>query len=167
MKPGVKRGIAILASVTVLAVVLTGVLVWRLSGTTGSDLPEISAFTHGKQVRVGPYFYCEPKTNGVCESPGTIGSLVVNDRDVVQLSVPPAIADGWWELRQDYGDQTPPRIAEYLPGRNQLAVTIPTVDPERGRLAGIAVQLKTLAMDENGNELEWRHAEWSVATEWQ
>ncbi|MET0455133.1 MAG: DUF2771 domain-containing protein [Mycobacterium sp.] len=161
-----KRVIAILASVALLGAIATGVLVWQLSRTPTSELPEISAYTRGQLVRVGPYFYCQPRTNGACESPGTIGHLVVNDRDAVQLSLPPAIARSWWELRQDYGEQTPPKITEYLPGSDRLAVTIATTDPERGRLAGIAVQLKTLAVDESGTELEWRHAEWSVSTEW-
>ncbi len=47
-----------------------------------------------------------------------------------------------------------------------LAVTIPTVDPHRGRLIGIAVQLPTLVRDEEGNEFPSPHAEWSVRTVW-
>ena len=47
-----------------------------------------------------------------------------------------------------------------------LAVTIPTVDPHRGRLFGLAVQLPTLVRDEAGNEFPVPHAEWSVRTVW-
>ena len=48
----------------------------------------------------------------------------------------------------------------------RLAVTIPTVDPQRGRLKGIAVQLLTLGIDRNGELREVPHAEWSVRTVW-
>ena len=58
-----------------------------------------------------------------------------------------------------------PGVEEFRPD-TKLAVTIPTVDPHRGRLTGIAVQLPTLVRDENGNEFPWPHAEWSVATVW-
>ena len=43
---------------------------------------------------------------------------------------------------------------------------IPTVDPDRGRLFGLAVQLPTLVRDEAGNEFPVPHAEWSVRTVW-
>ena len=52
-------------------------------------------------------------------------------------------------------------VEEFRPN-TQLAVTIPTVDPRRGRLTGIAVQLPTLVRDEQNNEFPWPHAEWSV-----
>ena len=45
-------------------------------------------------------------------------------------------------------------------------MTIPTVDAQRGRLTGIAVQLPTLVRDEAGNEFPVPHAEWSVRTVW-
>ena len=46
-------------------------------------------------------------------------------------------------------------------------MTIPTVDPQRGRLTGIVVQLPTLVRDEQGNEFRaLPHAEWSVRTVW-
>ena len=161
-----KRVVAMLVAVVVVTTGLTGLLVWHLSRTPTSQTPEISAYTRGQLVRIGPYFYCQPRNAEDCQSAGTVGRLTVTDRDPVQLSLPPAIARSWWELRQDYGDRTPAKITEFLPGSDKLAVTVPTSDPERGRLAGIAVQLKTLVVDQNGTELEWRHAEWSVETVW-
>ncbi|MET0474875.1 MAG: DUF2771 domain-containing protein [Mycobacterium sp.] len=159
-----KRVVVVLASVALLASLATAGLIWLLSRTPTPKYPEISAYSRGQLVRIGPYFFCQPRNSGECDTPGTVGQLTVDDRDPVQLSLPPAIARSWWELRRDYGPQAPPQITEYLPGSDQLAVTIPTSDPARGRLAGITVQLKTLAVDQDGNELEWRHAEWSVAT---
>ncbi|MDQ1319027.1 MAG: hypothetical protein QG655_270, partial [Actinomycetota bacterium] len=47
-----------------------------------------------------------------------------------------------------------------------LAVTIPTVDPFRGRLMGIVVQLMTLVRDENEDLFDLPHAEWSVRLDW-
>ena len=49
---------------------------------------------------------------------------------------------------------------------SRLAVTIPTVDPQRGRLTGIAVQLMTLVVDQAGELHGAPHAEWSVRTVW-
>jgi hypothetical protein len=45
---------------------------------------------------------------------------------------------------------------------SRLAVTIPTVDPQRGRLTGIVVQLLTLVVDPTGELRDTPHAEWSV-----
>jgi hypothetical protein len=49
----------------------------------------------------------------------------------------------------------------FRPG-TRLAVTIPTVDPQRGRLTGIVVQLLTLVVDPSGELRDAAHAEWSV-----
>jgi hypothetical protein len=46
-------------------------------------------------------------------------------------------------------------------------VTIPTVDPQRGRLAGVVVQLMTLVQDQEGELHDVPHAEWSVRLAWQ
>jgi len=40
------------------------------------------------------------------------------------------------------------------------------VDPLRGRLTGVAVQLLTLVLTQNGELHELPHAEWSVRTVW-
>ena len=44
----------------------------------------------------------------------------------------------------------------------RFAVTIPSVDPQRGRLTGIVVQLLTLVVDASGELRDVPHAEWSV-----
>jgi hypothetical protein len=49
----------------------------------------------------------------------------------------------------------------FRPG-TRLAVTIPPVDPQRGRLTGIVVQLLTLVVDPSGELRDAPHAEWSV-----
>ncbi len=87
----------------------------------------------------------------------------VTGRFPVQLSVPSAIARAPWVLLRAYEDDDV--IEEFRPGA-RLAVTIPTVDPLRGRLTGVAVQLPTLVRDEAGNEFPVPHAEWSVRTVW-
>ena len=46
-------------------------------------------------------------------------------------------------------------VEEFRPD-STLAVTIPTVDPQRGKLTGFAVQLPTLVRDEAGNEFPCR-----------
>jgi hypothetical protein len=154
----VKRVVAVLALVAVLASSATAALIWQLTRTPGPKHPEISAYTHGQLVRIGPYRYCDVLKITECDIPETIGELNVTSRDPVQLSVPPAIARAPWVLIL-------PAVDEFRPD-TKLAVTIPTVDPRRGRLTGIAVQLPTLVRDEQNNEFPWPHAEWSVATVW-
>lgn len=158
-----KRIVALLATVAVLASAATGLLIWRLTRTPGPKHPEISAYSHGQLVRVGPYRYCDVLKVTDCETPRTVGELVVTSRDPVQLSVPSAIARAPWMLIRAYQDSD--SVEEFRPG-TQLAVTIPTVDPHRGKLTGIAVQLPTLVRDAENNEHPWAHAEWSVRTVW-
>jgi hypothetical protein len=161
----VKRVAAVLALVAVLASSVTAALIWQLARTPVPKHPEISAYTHGQLVRVGPYRYCDVFKITECDIPETVGELVVTSRDPVQLSVPPAIARAPWVLIRAYEGDSRPAVDEFRPD-TRLAVTIPTVDPHRGRLTGIAVQLPTLVRDEQNNEFPWPHAEWSVATVW-
>ena len=158
-----KRVVAALAIVAIVASVLTGVLVWRLTKEPRPDHPEISAYSDGQLVRVGPYRYCEVLNPTNCDTPKTDGELRVDPRHAVQLSVPAEIARAPWVLVRSYegGDA----VDEFRP-ETKLAVTIPTVDPHHGRLFGIAVQLPTLVRDEAGNEFPVPHAEWSVRTIW-
>jgi len=159
----VKRLVAALAVVVVVASALTGVLIWRLAQNPQPEHPEISAYSHGQLVRVGPYRFCEVLNPTDCETPRTDGELTVGPRHPVQLSVPPAIARAPWILVRSY--EGADVVEEFRPD-TKLAVTIPTVDPHRGRLFGIAVQLPTLVRDEAGNEFPVPHAEWSVRTVW-
>jgi hypothetical protein len=161
----VKRVVAALAVVVLVASVLTGVLIWRLTRDTSPQHPEISAYSHGHLTRVGPYRYCEVLDLNNCQTPETVGELGVDARFPVQLSVPPAISRAPWVLLRAYEDSDAPVVEEFRPG-SRLAVTIPTVDPHHGKLTGVAVQLPTLVRDETGNEFPLPHAEWSVRTVW-
>lgn len=154
--------LAVLAAVVALATAGTGLLIWRLSDDGSPKYPEISAFSHRHLVRVGPYRYCEVLNPTKCEVFTEQGELPVTERDAVQLSVPPAIARAPWVLLRQYegGDV----IEEFRPD-TQLAVTIPTVDPRRGKLTGLAVLLPTL-IRVGGEEVPAPHAEWSVRTVW-
>jgi hypothetical protein len=60
-----------------------------------------------------------------------------------------------------YEDPVNTTTTMFRPG-TRLAVTIPTVDPQRGRLTGIVVQLLTLVVDPSGELRDAPHAEWSV-----
>lgn len=155
---------AVLVSVAVLASAATALLIWQLTRTPPPEHPEISAYTHGQLVRVGPYRYCDVLKVTNCEIPRTVGELNVSSRDPVQLSVPAAIGRAPWILLRAY-ENSDSAVEEFRPG-TQLAVTIPTVDPHRGRLTGIAVQLPTLVRDAQNNEFPWPHAEWSVRAVW-
>ncbi len=159
-----KRVIAVLATVALLASIGTGVLVWRITSAQGPQLPKISAYSHGNLTRVGPYRFCQVLNPTDCTVPAAQGELPVTGLYPVQLSVPSEIGRAPWVLLRAFEDGD--RLDEFRPG-TRLAVTIPTVDPTLGRLTGIAVQLPTLVRDELGNEFPVPHAEWSVRTEWQ
>lgn len=161
-----KRAVALLAVVVLLSTAGTGVLVWQLSKDHGPRYPEISAFSHGTTVRVGPYFYCDVVNLDACENPETTGELTVTSRNPVQLSVDPAIAKAPWLLLRTYEDADAPVAQEFRPGAAQ-AIAVPSVDALYGKLTGIVVQLPTLVRDEAGNEFPLPHAEWSVRTVWE
>ena len=160
-----KRALTLLAVVVLLSTAGTGVLVWQLSKDNGPRYPEISAFSHGTTVRVGPYFYCDVVNLDACENPETTGELKVTSRGPVQLAVDPPIADAPWLLLRTYEDAEAPVAQEFRPGAAQ-AITVPSVDALYGKLTGIVVQLPTLVRDEAGNEFPLPHAEWSVRTIW-
>jgi hypothetical protein len=159
----VNRVLAALAVVVLVTSVLTGLLIWRLAEQPRPEHPEISAYSDGQLVRVGPYRFCEVLNPTDCETPRTDGELTVDPRHPVQLSVPASIAGAPWILVRSY--ESADIVDEFRPD-TKLAVTIPTVDPHRGRLFGVAVQLPTLVRDEAGNEFPVPHAEWSVRTVW-
>ena len=79
----------------------------------------------------------------------------------MQLSVPEAISRAPWRLLQVYEDPTNTTSTLFRPN-SRLAVTLPTVDPQRGQLTGIVVQLLTLVVDPSGELRDVPHAEWSV-----
>jgi hypothetical protein len=155
----------LLVVVVVVASAGAGVGAWMLTRDTGSRLPEISAYSRGHTVRIGPYVYCNVVNLNECQSPQNQGQLSVTDRYPVQLSVPTAIGRAPWRLLRVYEDERNSTTTIYRPN-TELAVTIPTVDPQRGRLTGVVVQLLTLVQDPNGELRDAPHAEWSVRLLW-
>ncbi|EFG75333.1 hypothetical protein HMPREF0591_4699 [Mycobacterium parascrofulaceum ATCC BAA-614] len=145
---------------TVLCVAV-GVGTWLLVRPSGPQRPEISAYSHGHLTRVGPYLYCSVLNLDDCDTTQTQGELKVSERYPVQLSVPDAIYRAPWRLLQVYEDPTNTTSTIFRPN-TRFAVTIPPVDPHRGRMVGIVVQLLTLVMDPGGELRDVPHAEWSV-----
>jgi Protein of unknown function (DUF2771) len=158
----VKRGlVVVLAVLMILLCVGAGFGTWLLVRPRGPQRPEISAYTHGHLTRVGPYLYCNVLNLEDCDTPQTQGELPVSERYPVQLSVPDAIYRAPWRLLQVYEDPTNTTGTIFRPN-TRFAVTIPPVDPHRGRLVGIVVQLLTLVVDPGGELRDVPHAEWSV-----
>jgi Protein of unknown function (DUF2771) len=158
----VKRGTAVLlAGLMTLSCVAVGVGTWLLVRPSGPQRPEISAYSHGHLARVGPYLYCSVLNLDDCDTPQAQGELKVSERDPVQLSVPDAISRAPWRLLQVYEDPTKTTSTIFRPN-SRFAVTIPPVDPHRGRLVGVVVQLLTLVVDPGGELRDVPHAEWSV-----
>lgn len=153
----------LLTAVVALLAVGAGVGTWLLVRRPGPQRPEISVYSHGHLTRVGPYLYCNVLNLDDCQTPQAQGELKVTDRYPVQLSVPEAISRAPWRLLQVYEDPANTATTMFRPG-TRLAVTIPTVDPHRGRLTGIVVQLLTLVVDPSGELRDAPHAEWSVRT---
>jgi hypothetical protein len=138
-----------------------GLGAWLLVRQPGPQPPQISAYSHGHLTRVGPYLYCNVLNLDDCQTPQTQGELPVSERYPVQLSVPEAVSRAPWRLLQVYEDPVNTTTTMFRPS-TRLAVTIPTVDPQRGRLTGIVVQLLTLVVDPSGELRDAPHAEWSV-----
>jgi Protein of unknown function (DUF2771) len=158
----VKRGVAVLlAALVTLLAVGAGLGAWLLVRQPGPQPPQISAYSHGHLTRVGPYLYCNVLNLDDCQTPQTQGELPVSERYPVQLSVPEAVSRAPWRLLQVYEDPVNTTTTMFRPS-TRLAVTIPTVDPQRGRLTGIVVQLLTLVVDPSGELRDAPHAEWSV-----
>lgn len=155
----------ILATLMVLASVGAGVGAWALTRHNGTARPEISAYSHGETVRVGPYLYCNVINLNDCAKNSAQAELSVSEREPVQLSVPEAIGQAPWRLLRVYSDERNTTTTVYRPD-TRLAVTIPTVDPQRGRVVGLVVQLLTLVQDQNGELHDLPHAEWSVKLAW-
>ncbi|MGB3481331.1 MAG: DUF2771 domain-containing protein [Mycobacterium sp.] len=144
----------------------TGTLAWALARDPGGHpLPEISAFTGGQLALAGPFLYCNVLDLNDCATPQSQGELHVTERNKVQLSVPQAIAAAPWRLMLVYEDPDNTTISTFRPN-TKLAATLPTVDPQRGRMTGLAVQLLTLVTDENEEIREVPHAEWSIRFVW-
>ena len=87
-----KRVVALLAAVALIASIGTGALLWRLTRGHTPQLPEISAYSHGHLTRVGPYRFCEVLNPTDCTVPAEQGELPVSGRFPIQLSVPSAVA---------------------------------------------------------------------------
>jgi len=155
----------IMAALVVLASAGAGVGAWLLTRDHSTALPEISAYSRGETIRVGPYLYCNVINLNDCAKSAAQGELSVTERDPVQLSVPTAISRAPWRLLRVYEDETNTTTTVYRPD-TRLAVTIPTVDPQRGRTVGLVVQLLTLVQDQNGELRDLPHAEWSVKLNW-
>lgn len=154
-----------LAALVVVASAGAGAGAWRLARHPGTGFPEISAYSRGETVRVGPYFYCSVVNLDDCSRDGAQASLAVTAREPVQLSVPAAIGRAPWRLLKVYEDERNTTTSVFRPD-TRLAVTVPAVDDRRGRLVGIAVQLMTLVQDPQGNVFDVPHAEWSVRLTW-
>ncbi len=157
-----KRGVAVLlAGLMTLLCVAVGFGTWLLVRPSGPQRPEISAYSYGHLARVGPYLYCSVLNLDDCDTPQAQGELKVSERYPVQLSVPDPIYRAPWRLLQVYEDPTNTTSTIFRPN-TRFAVTIPPVDPHRGRLVGIVVQLLTLVVDPAGELRDVPHAEWSV-----
>ena len=162
-----KRHLAwMLAVLVVLAAAGAGFGAWRLArDNAASTLPQISAYSRGTTVRVGPYLYCNVINLNDCIKDSEQERLSVTEDYPVQLSVPSEIARAPWRLLKVYADERNTTTASYRPD-TRLAVTVPTVDPQRGRVVGLVVQLLTLVQDETGELRDLPHAEWSVRLAW-
>jgi len=162
----VKRHLAwVLSALVVLAAVGAGDGAWALTRQHLNPLPQISAYSHGTTLRVDPYLYCSVVNLDDCVKPGVQGQLAVSPRYPSQRSVRPRVGQApWRRLRVSEGVNNTVESA-FRPG-SRLAVTVPTVDPQRGRIVGLVVQLVTLVKDQNGELHDLPHAEWSVKLNW-
>lgn len=159
------RVITALAAVVVVFCGVVAVGIWLVARDQPPRRPEVSVYSDGHLVRVGPYRYCNVVNLNDCENPQAEGQLGVDDSDPVQLSVPIGISRALWLLRSFYDDPRDTTLDVFRPN-SKLAATIPTVGSHGGRLNRVVVQLLTLVSDEKGDLYPMPHAEWSVRTVW-
>ncbi|MCE9516823.1 MAG: DUF2771 domain-containing protein [Mycobacterium sp.] len=155
----------ILAVVVVIASAAAGVGAWLATRESGPALPQISVYSGGETVRVGPFLYCNVVNLDDCAAGGEQGTLPVTAREPIQLSVPSAIGRAPWRLLTVYEDERDTTSMVFRPG-SRLAVTIPTQDQRRGRVVGVVVQVMTLVRDQNDAVFDLPHGEWSVQMTW-
>lgn len=163
MRRDVVRLFVVLAVLAVLVSAGTGA--WLLARSSGPKQPQISAYSHGQLTRVRPYLFCNVLDLNDCQMTQAQGELTVNSREPVQLSVGSVIGRAPWRLLLAYQEPFYTTATLFRPN-TRLAVTIPTVDAQRGLLSGLVVQLLTLVVDPAGQLNEVPHAEWSVRIRW-
>ncbi len=163
----VKRSTAVLVAVlTAVTAVLAGFGTWWFTRAEEPLPPQISAYSNGQLARTGPYLYCSVLDLGECLLTEDRGTLAVDSRHPVQLAVDNRIGRAPWQLLRLYDDPADSTGQIYPPG-STLAVTVPTVDPQRGPLRGLVVQLLTLVVDAGtGEPFAVPHAEWAVGMRW-
>ena len=162
-----KRSTAVLVTVlVVIAATVAGLGTWWVSHASGPTPPQVSAYSNGQFTSAGPYMYCDVLDLNDCVLTETQGHLGVDERHPVQVSVDTVIGRAPWRLLRLYDDPAAATGRMYPPG-STLAVTVPTVDPQRGPLRGLVVQLMTLVVDaETGENFAVPHAEWAVGLQW-
>lgn len=162
-----KRSTAVLVAVLVVAAsALAGFGTWWFTRGSEPAPPQISAYSNGRLTHAGPYLYCDVLDLDECFVTEAKGTLTVDERHPVQLSVDSAISRAPWRLLRLYDDPGDATGEMYSPG-STLAVTVPTVDPQRGPLRGLVVQLLTLVVDRDTDEtFAVPHAEWAVGLQW-
>lgn len=162
-----KRSTAVLLTVLVVAVAaLAGFATWWFSRTDEPTPPQISAYSNGHLTHAGPYLYCDVLDLNACMLTESRGQLAVDSRHPIQLAVDDTIGRAPWRLLRLYDNPTDTTDKMY-PAGSTLAVTLPTVDPQRGPLRGLVVQLLTLVTDrDTGEQFAAPHAEWAVGLLW-
>ncbi|MCV7086834.1 DUF2771 domain-containing protein [Mycolicibacter hiberniae] len=163
----VKRSTVVAVAVlAVVAATLAGLGTWWFTRAEEPTPPQISVFSNGHLSRVGPYLYCSVLDLDECLLTEERATLPVDSRHPVQLSVDTTIGRAPWRLLRLYDNPDESTGRMYPPG-STLAVTIPTVDPQRGPLRGLVVQLLTLVVDSStGEQFAVPHAEWAVGMRW-
>ncbi|MEB3064418.1 MULTISPECIES: DUF2771 domain-containing protein [Mycolicibacter] len=162
-----RRSTVVLVAVpAVVASLLAGFGTWYFTRAEEPTPPQISAYSNGHLTHVGPYLYCDALDLEACLLSESQGTLSVDERHPVQLSVDDRIGRAPWRLVRVYDDPGDTTGQIFPPG-STLAVTVPTMDPHRGPLRGLAVQLLTMVRDrDTGDTFAIPHAEWAVGLHW-
>lgn len=143
------------AAVTASTALLLGV---SACGTQGP--PEVTWYSDGETVVVGPQVYCSTQLTD-CEPAGRAAQLSVPPGDVLQVSLPTDIADAPWRMLTAYVDAsgTNQVLDRYYAPGERLAVTVGL--PEQADvLQFVEIQLPSAGVDADGNQVA--RATWSV-----
>ncbi|MBS9532333.1 DUF2771 domain-containing protein [Mycobacterium sp. M1] len=158
--------VVLVVALVLLAAFGAGFGAWQLSRNEAPQQPQISAYSNGHLTRTEPYLYCEVLDLDECVMTKRQGELPVDRDHPIQLSVDSVISQSPWRLLLIYRDPADTTTSFFRPG-TKMALTIPSVDPQRGPLRGLVVQLLTMVIDPVGEMFEAPHAEWAVRTVWE
>jgi hypothetical protein len=121
-----------------------------LAGCAAPQDPEVTFYSGGKTVHVGPTQYCDLSVENCQAHPEAAGALRVRPGRPLQISVPGQVADSPWTVLFTYrnakGEPQPDTRTKIFPAGTQYAYTLVLPNP--------GDQLESVEVQVSGNRIE-------------